>query len=128
MTIQNTRREILKGGLAAAGLGMFGIPEWALPALAQGETVVTFTDIPENVRWETPPDRRMLDVRTIDGQFTPKDKFATTQHYDHPDGPLATDKLTIPRLADRPKTIVLDELKKMGAPDLVAGFECSGNR
>jgi hypothetical protein len=36
-------------------------------------------DIPENVRWETPPDRRGLDVRTIvPGQFTPKDKFATT--------------------------------------------------
>ena len=37
MTIQSTRREILKGGLAAAGLGVLGIPEWALPALAQGE-------------------------------------------------------------------------------------------
>ena len=48
------------------------------------ETLVPFTDIPENVRWETPPDRRLLDVRTIDGPFTPKDKFATTQHYGHP--------------------------------------------
>jgi DMSO/TMAO reductase YedYZ molybdopterin-dependent catalytic subunit len=128
MTIQNTRRDILKGGLAAAGLGMLGIPEWALPALAQGETVVAFTDIPENVRWETPPDRRMLDVRTIDGQFTPKDKFATTQHYGHPDVDVATYKLKVSGMVDRPKTISLDELKKMGATDLVAGFECSGNR
>jgi DMSO/TMAO reductase YedYZ molybdopterin-dependent catalytic subunit len=128
MTIQNTRREILKGGLAAAGLGMIGIPEWALPALAQGETVVTFTDIPENVRWETPPDRRLLDVRTIDSQFTPKDKFATTQHYGHPDVDPATYKLKVSGLVDRPKTISLDELKKMGATELVAGFECSGNR
>jgi DMSO/TMAO reductase YedYZ molybdopterin-dependent catalytic subunit len=128
MTIQNTRRELLKGGLAAAGLGMLGIPEWALPALAQGETVVAFTDIPENVRWETPPDRRLLDVRTIDWQFTPKDKFATTQHYGHPDVDLATYKLKVSGLVDRPKTISLDELKKMGSTDLVAGFECSGNR
>jgi DMSO/TMAO reductase YedYZ molybdopterin-dependent catalytic subunit len=128
MTIQNTRREILKGGLAVAGLAAFGIPEWALPALAQGETVVAFTDIPENVRWETPPDRRMLDVRTIDGQFTPKDKFATTQHYGHPDVDPATFKLKVSGLVDRPKAISLDELKKMGATDLVAGFECSGNR
>ena len=36
MTRQSTRREILKGGLAAAGLGVLGIPEWAIPALAQG--------------------------------------------------------------------------------------------
>jgi DMSO/TMAO reductase YedYZ molybdopterin-dependent catalytic subunit len=128
MTMQNTRREILKGGLAAAGLGMIGIPEWALPALAQGETVVTFTDIPENVRWETPPDRRLLDVRTIDGPFTAKDKFATTQHYGHPEIDLATYKLKVSGMVDRPKTISLDELKKMGATDLVAGFECSGNR
>src|SRR4051812_10392852 len=128
MTIQNTRREILKGGLAAAGLGMVGIPEWALPALAQGETVVTFTDIPENVRWETPPDRRLLDVRTIDGQFTPRDKFATTQHYGHPDVDPATYKLKVSGLVDRPKTMSIDDLKKMGAAELVAGFECSGNR
>src|SRR3954468_21774958 len=128
MTIQNTRREILKGGLAAAGLGVFGIPEWALPALAQGETVVTFTDIPENVRWETPPDRRMLDVRTIDSQFTPKDKFATTQHYGHPDIDPAAYRLKISGLVDHAKQLSLDDLKKIGARDLVAGFECSGNR
>ena len=128
MTIQSTRREILMGGLAAAGLGVLGIPEWALPALAQGENVVPFTDIPENVRWETPPDRRLLDVRTIDGPFTPAAKFATTQHYGHPEVDPATFKLKISGLVDRPKALSLDELKKMGATDFVAGFECSGNR
>ena len=128
MTIQSTRREILMGGLAAAGLGVLGIPEWALPALAQSETLVPFTDIPDNVRWETPPDRRLLDVRTIDGPFTPKDKFATTQHYGHPDVDPATFKLKVSGLVDRPKALSLDDLKKMGATELVAGFECSGNR
>ena len=128
MTIQSTRREILMGGLAAAGLGVLGIPEWALPALAQGENVVPFTDIPENVRWETPPDRRLLDVRTIDGPFTPAAKFATTQHYGHPEVDPATFKLKISGLVDRPKALSLDDLKKMGTTDLVVGFECSGNR
>jgi DMSO/TMAO reductase YedYZ molybdopterin-dependent catalytic subunit len=128
MTIESTRREILIGGLAAAGLGVLGIPEWALPALAQSETVVPFTDIPDNVRWETPPDRRLLDVRTISGPFTPKDKFATTQHYGHPDVDPATFKLKVSGLVDRPKALSLDDLKKMGATELVAGFECSGNR
>ena len=84
MTMQNTRRDILKGGLAVAGLGALGIPEWALPALAQGETLVPFTDLPATA---APPaaDRRLLDVRTIEAPLTPKDSFFTTQHYGHPD-------------------------------------------
>ena len=128
MMNQNTRREILRGSLALAGLSVLGIPEWALPALAQGETVVPFTDVPENVRWETPPDRRLLDVSTIDGPFTPKDKFATTQHYGHPVVDPATFKLKVSGLVDRPKQLSLDDLKKLGTTELVAGFECSGNR
>jgi len=125
---QPTRRNIIKGGLAAAGLGVFAVPEWVLPVLAQGETVVPFTDIPENVRWETPPDRRTLDVRTIDGPFTPADKFATTQHYGHPDVDMSTYKLKVSGLVGKPLQLTLDDLKKMGATEFVAGFECSGNR
>jgi len=128
MTNQHSRREILRGGLAVAGIGVLGIPEWALPALAQGETVVAFTDIPENVRWDTPPDRRLLDVRTIEGPFTPADKFATTQHYGHPVVDPAAFKLKVSGLVERPKQLSLDDLKKLGSTELVAGFECSGNR
>jgi DMSO/TMAO reductase YedYZ molybdopterin-dependent catalytic subunit len=128
MTNHTSRRDILRGSLAVAGLTMFGIPEWALPALAQGDTVVPFTDIPDNVRWETPPDRRLLDVRTIDGPFTPADKFATTQHYGHPDVDPASFKLKVSGLVDKPLQLSLDDLKKIGSAELVAGFECSGNR
>jgi DMSO/TMAO reductase YedYZ molybdopterin-dependent catalytic subunit len=111
-----------------AGLSALGIPDWVLPALAQGETVVKFTDIPDNQRFEPGPDRRLLDIRTIEGPFTPKDKFATTQHYGHPDVDPATFKLKVSGLVDRPKALSLDDLKKLGTVDLVAGFECSGNR
>ena len=128
MMNQPSRRAILKGSLAAAGLGVLGIPEWVLPALAQGEAVVPFTDIPDNVRWDTPPDRRLLDVRTIDGPFTLIDKFATTQHYGHPEIEIATFKLKVSGLVDKPLQLSIDDLKKMGPADLVAGFECSGNR
>ena len=128
MMNQPSRRAILKGSLAAAGLGVLGIPEWVLPALAQGEAVVPFTDIPDNVRWDTPPDRRLLDVRTIDGPFTPIDKFATTQHYGHPEIDIAAFKLKVSGLVDKPLQLSIDDLKKMGPADLVAGFECSGNR
>jgi DMSO/TMAO reductase YedYZ molybdopterin-dependent catalytic subunit len=125
---QPTRRNIIKGGFAVAGLGILNVPEWVLPVLAQGETVVPFTDIPENVRWETPPDRRTLDVRTIDGPFTPPAKFATTQHYGHPEVDPAAFKLKVSGMVNKPLQLSLDDLKKMGSAELVAGFECSGNR
>src|SRR4029079_7618187 len=128
MTIHATRRNILKGTLAAAGLGVLGVPDWALPVLAQSETIVPFTDIPDTVRWEVPPDRRTLGVRTIDGPFKPKDKFATTQHYGHPTVDPTTFKLKISGLVDRPKALSIDDLKKIGSAELIAGFECSGNR
>ena len=128
MKLEHTRRDILKNSLLLAGLGVIGLPEWALPPLAAAETLEVFTDIPDNVRWETPPDRRLLDVRTIDGPFTPRDKFATTQHYGHPSIDPAAFRLKISGLVDRPTALSLDDLKKLGSTDLVAGFECSGNR
>src|SRR5215467_2007942 len=105
--MQSSRRDILKGSLAVAGLSVFGIPEWAIPALVAGETDVPFTDIPDNVRWETPPDRRLLDIRTINGPFSPADKFATTQHYGHPTIDPAAFRLKISGLVDRPKQLSL---------------------
>jgi DMSO/TMAO reductase YedYZ molybdopterin-dependent catalytic subunit len=128
MSMQQSRRVILKGGLAAAGLSALGIPEWVLPALAQGETVVPFTDIPANANFTPAPDRRNLDIRTIEGPFTPKDQFFTTQHYGHPEIDIATYRLKVTGLVERPKSLSIDELKKMGSAELIAGFECSGNR
>jgi DMSO/TMAO reductase YedYZ molybdopterin-dependent catalytic subunit len=128
MSKGQTRRDILKGSLALAGLSVLGIPEWALPALAQGETVVPFTDIPANANFTPAADRRTLDVRKIDGPFTPKDQFFTTQHYGHPDVDPAAYRLKVTGLVDRPQSFSLDELRKMGTAEFVAGFECSGNR
>ena len=128
MPNEHTRRDILRSGLAVAGLGVLGLPQWVLPLLAQGETLVPFTDIPDNVRWEVPPDRRTLDIRTIDGPFTPKDKFATTQHYGHPAVDSSAYRLKVTGLVNQTKAFSLDELKRLGGSELVAGFECSGNR
>jgi DMSO/TMAO reductase YedYZ molybdopterin-dependent catalytic subunit len=128
MTKVRTRRGILKGGLAAAGLGVLGLPEWALPALAQGETLVPFTDLPETINLTPGPDRRLLDVRTIDGPFTPRDRFFTTQHYGHPALDAATFRLKITGLVERPTSLSMDELRRMKSAELIFGFECSGNR
>jgi DMSO/TMAO reductase YedYZ molybdopterin-dependent catalytic subunit len=125
--MDTSRRQILTGSLAAAGLGFLGIPEWAMPALAQGETVVAFTDVPEPYNPSPSETSRFLDLRKIDGPFTPKDQFFTTQHLGHPTVDGAAFRLKVTGLVERPKTLSIDQLRAMGATDLVAGFECSGN-
>jgi DMSO/TMAO reductase YedYZ molybdopterin-dependent catalytic subunit len=128
MTTSQMRRQILKGGLAAAGLGVIRVPNWMLPVLAQGETLVPFTDLPANFNPNPAPDRRLLDIRTIEGPFTPKDQFFTTQHYGHPAVDVATYRLKVSGLVNKPLALSLEDLRKMKPADLVAGFECSGNR
>ena len=122
-----SRRTVLKTGLTAAGLAAFGIPEWAVPALAEGETPVPFTDIPANFATNPSEIVRVLDIRKIDNGPTPKDQFFTTQHYGHPSIDPAAFRLKITGLVDRPKTLSVDEIKAMGRDEVAAAFECSGN-
>lgn len=127
MASEVTRRDVIKGSLAAAGLGVLGIPEWAFPALAQGETLVPFTDIPENFQTVPSETVRFLDIRKIDGPITPADQFFTVQHYGHPQVDGATYRLKITGLVEREKELSIDDLRRLGETELIAGFECSGN-
>ena len=128
MVNETSRRDVLRGTLAMAGLTMLGLPEWIIPALAQGETLVPFTDIPPTTNFVPAVDRRTFDIRKIDGPFTPADQFFTTQHYGHPVVDPATFRLKVSGLVERPVSLSLDDLKRMGGKELLAGFECSGNR
>ena len=107
-----TRRETVRRGLAAASL-LALVPDWAIPAIAQGETLVPFTDLPANFNPTPSPERRTLDIRKIDGPFTPADQFFTTQHLGHPVIDPATFALKVSGLVERPKSFSLDELRKM---------------
>jgi len=127
MTMYSTRRGILKGGLAVAGLSALGMPDWVLPALAQSETLVPFTDLPATAPAQA-PDRRLLDVRTIDGVLTPKDSFFTTQHYGHPTVDPEAFRLKVSGLVNKPLALSLDDLRRMKTTEITFGFECSGNR
>src|SRR5688500_11578090 len=114
MRTPQTRRALLRGAAAAAGLGVLNVPSWLLPALAQGETLVPFTDLPPTINLTPTPDRRLLDIRTIDGPLTPADRFFTTQHYGHPVVDPATFRLEVSGLVERPLELSLDDLRRLG--------------
>lgn len=122
------RRDILRGGLAVAGLNALGLPEWILPALAQDEVVVPFTDVPDDFgRNALGPTRRVLDIRTISGPLTATEDFYTIQHFDQPDLAAEPFRLKITGLVDTPTELTMSDLRSMGAREVVAGYECSGN-
>jgi len=122
-----SRRSVLKSGAAAGALAALGWPDWLLPALAQGEAVVPFTDMPANFATNPSELVRVLDIRRIDAPVTPQDQFFTLQHYGQPTIDPAVWRLSIDGLVNKPLSLGLDELRKMGSTELVAGFECSGN-
>jgi DMSO/TMAO reductase YedYZ molybdopterin-dependent catalytic subunit len=122
------RRDVMKTGLAAAALGAMGSFDWILPALAQGEVMVPFTDSHEKFNPNPAPDRRLFDTRTLNSTFTPKDQFFTTQHYGHPEIDPVAYRLKVGGLVNSTLALSIDELRKMGSAELIAGFECSGNR
>lgn len=127
MTARISRREALTSGAAAGALLAFGVPEWLLPALAQGETLVPFTDIPESFTTSPTAEVRILDIRRIDGPFTPRDQFFTVQHYGQPEVDPTTYRLKVTGLVDAPLELGVEELRRLGTTEFVAGFECSGN-
>ena len=122
-----SRRRCSRAASPPRDSGCLGLPEWAMPVLAQGETLVPFTDYPANFATNPSEVVRVLDIRTIAGALTPKDQFFTTQHYGHPTIDPAAFRLKISGLVDRPKSLSIDDLKAMGKEEVVAGFECSGN-
>ena len=122
-----TRRETLTRGLAAAG-ALALVPEWALPALAQGAVDVPFTDIPATFSFNSPAGvNRFLDLRKIDGFLTPTDQFFFIQHYNKPEIDATAYRLKITGLVGKPTELSLADLRSMRPVDVVNGYECSGN-
>jgi DMSO/TMAO reductase YedYZ molybdopterin-dependent catalytic subunit len=121
-----SRRETLKRGLAAATL--FSLPEWMLPALAQGETDAPFTDVPATFTPRNPNgNNRFLDLRTLDGFITPNDQFFFIQHYNKPEIDASAYRLKITGLVKKPVELSLTDMTAMKSVEVVCGYECSGN-
>lgn len=125
------RREILKSGLALGGFAATaGMSFWSKLALAQGEALVPFTDMPEDyaVAPKAPGATHFVDTRYIDSFYTPNDEFYVVQHYGQPDVALDSYRLSITGLVNKPLEFTLAELKRMDKFEIDAGFECGGNR
>jgi DMSO/TMAO reductase YedYZ molybdopterin-dependent catalytic subunit len=125
---QMTRRETLRAGLTAASV-LALLPDWATPALAQDEVDVPFTDLPANFNPSANPNAptRTLDIRKIDGPFTPKDQFFALQHMNRPEINPDTYRLKLTGLVNKATEFSLADLKGMRSTEMAAGYECSGN-
>jgi DMSO/TMAO reductase YedYZ molybdopterin-dependent catalytic subunit len=123
-----SRRDTLKTGLAAAGL-LALVPSGAVPALAQDETDIPFTDYPANYQPGGPPGaaNRFLDIRKIDGSITPNDQFFFIQHYNRPEVDGSSYRLKFSGMVTKPTELSLADFKAMKPVELVNGYECSGN-
>src|SRR6185503_13954586 len=81
-----------------------------------------------NINLTPAADRRIIDIRNIQGVFTPKDQFFTTQHYGHPEVDPVAFRLKVTGLVEKPLSLSLADLQKMKSTEVIFGFECSGNR
>lgn len=120
------RRQFLKRSL---GAGAFAAGASALPwtALAQGEQVVPFLDVPES--WNPGPlqpgSTHIVDTREIDSFYS--NDFYVVQHYGQPTLDAAQHTLRVTGLVDNPQTYTMADLMEMDAMEQDIGFECGGN-
>lgn len=125
------RRRILKGALGAGVLaaGVSTVPNLVLPALAQGERLVPFTDVPEtfNVQPVRPNSTHYLDTREITSYFTDNDDFYLVQHYGQPEIDNDSYRLKVTGLVDKELEFSLQDLMERDVFEQQAGFECGGN-
>ena len=127
MSDQFTRRDTLRMGFAAASV-LALLPEGQMPALAEGEVDVPFTDIPKTFNPNNPnAATRIYDIRKIDGLLTPPDQFFTTQHFVKPEIDASQYRLKFTGMVKKPVEFSLADLRAMKSNEVVFGFECSGN-
>ena len=127
MANKMTRREVVGGGAVIAGAATFGAPEWALALLAQEETLVPFTDMPDEYNTNPSPIVRFVDIRNIKDFFTPADEFFTIQHYGQPEVNASSHQLEISGLVSRPQKVSMADIRRRPRIELACAYECSGN-
>jgi DMSO/TMAO reductase YedYZ molybdopterin-dependent catalytic subunit len=125
------RRKLLKSaaGGSALAIGVAAFPSWLMPALAQGEVEVPFSDVPDTFRVlpVRPGSTHFLDTSKISTFYTPNDDFYLVQHYGQPEIDNSTYQLNITGLVDNPMSFSLEQLRSRPNIEKDVGFECGGN-
>ncbi len=106
------RREILALPLAA----------WLAEAAEAGETAIPFAD---EAKFD--PAKPRLPWHKHGEWITPNEEFFWVGHYGYPDVDIASWKLDIGGLVDRPRSYSLHDLRKRKAREVPVTMECSGN-
>ncbi len=121
MSQPNRRDALITGSAAiAAAIAQLSSSDYAFSNQADDEQLVPFLDMPR-----TPPKR--LDWETLTDWITPQDQVFSVQHYGTPEFDQEQFKLEITGLVDKPRTLTLDEIKKLPRKDQLMTLECSGN-
>jgi DMSO/TMAO reductase YedYZ molybdopterin-dependent catalytic subunit len=122
-----SRRKVLKGGMIAAGAA--AAPSFILPALAQGERLVPFSDIPES--FQIPPQQPnstyWQDTREISEFVTDNEDFYLVQHYGQPEVDNDAWRLRVTGMVDNELEFSLSDLMNGNTVEQQVGFECGGN-
>jgi len=128
----NGRRELLKGALGSGVLaaGAASIPSWVMPALAQGEELVPFTDVPESFQQRQKVDGANFyqDTRNINSFYSSYDQFYVVQHYGQPELNLSNYRLRVTGMVDNPMELTLQDVMNRDVQEMDIGWECGGNR
>ncbi len=127
----NRRDAIKKTVNSGVALGaVASMPHWILPALAQGEELVPFTDMPEDFSRgpARPGGTHFLDTRMFDDFYTDNEDFYVVQHYGQPELDLDDYRLKVTGMVGQELELSLSDLQDMAQFDIDAGFECGGNR
>ncbi len=119
-----TRRDLVRGSLAAAGLalGQAPWPMFAFPPPGDSETVIPFLD-PQPVN----PDRAMLRWSELTSWITPSEQLFVVKHYGEPEIDPETWRLEITGMVHSQKALALDEIKARPRSEYAATIECGGN-
>ena len=123
---ERSRRRMLQTSMLAAGAAAGA---WVFPALAQGERLVPFTDVPESFQANPvqPNSTHWQDTRQITDFITDNEDFYVVQHYGQPEIDNDSWHLKVTGMIDNEMELSLADLMADDTVEQQVGFECGGN-
>lgn len=127
----NKRRDLLKGSVVMGGFAMTAaMPFLSRTAMAQGEVLVPFTDMPPG--FSGPPKVAggvfFQNTQNINEFYSSNEnQFYVVQHYGQPQLNAEAHRIRISGMVDNELSISLADLRSLPKVEITAAFECGGN-